>query len=145
MKKKKKKNLKSFSQFASYANRRKSEKEEELFEMPEKGKELEPLSNDIEVLQKELDKKPKASKDEWEIVSVVSVSNDEPELTGELSEAVIINADLGANPVKRGDLLYITAMLKKKESNWTQPNIMGVVKVRVVDIYNSLSILNGLK
>jgi hypothetical protein len=142
---KNKKNLKSFSQFASYANRRKPEQPKEAFEMPAKGKKLEPLSDDIEVLQKELDKKPKSSKDEWEIVSVVSVNTDMPELTGELSEAVIINADLGSKPVQRGDLLYITAMLKKKESTWIQPNVMGVVKVRVIDIYNSLSILNGLK
>jgi hypothetical protein len=139
------KSVKSFSQFASYANRRKPVEPEKEFEMPEKDKDLEPLANDVEVLKDEFqDKKPKPSKDEWEIVSVIGVSKDEPELTNELSEAVIVNADLGQG-VKRGELIYITAMLKKKESNWTQPNVMGVVKVRVVDIYNSLSILNGLK
>ncbi len=135
--------IKSFSQFRAYSDRRKPVEPEQEFEMPKKGKKLEPLSNDVEIIKDEIEDmdKHKVSTGEWEIVNVIDVSTNEPEMT---SETVVVNADLGSKEVKRGDEIYITAMLKKKEGNWTQPNVMGVIKVRVIDIYNSLSILNSL-
>jgi len=74
---------------------------------------------------------------EFEIVGINDISLDKPK-----NEAMIVNADLGDNNAKRGDVLWITAMVKKKNVNW---NSMAVLKVRIVDIYNGLSILNTLK
>lgn len=136
--------MKSFKKFVSDSNRRKDAVEEKPFEMPKKGKDLEPLTDDLQPLQDEIEKSQKAIKlkdDEWELVSIVDITTKEPQI----KEAVIVNADLGNTEVSRGDELYITAMLKKKEAKYYSQNVMGVIKVRVVDIYNSLSILNSLK
>ena len=62
-----------------------------------------------------------------------------------IDEATIINADLGGKEAKRGDILYITAMVQKKKGNYNQNSSMAVLKVRIIDMYNGLSILNTLK
>ena len=101
------------------------------------------LADDLTSIQDELNKVEKAkNSDEFEIVSILDISKEEPK---DLKEAVVINAELGNKEVKRGDIMYITAMLKKKKGTWAGPNVMGIVKVRVVDIFNSLSLLNTLK
>lgn len=136
--------MKSFKKFVADANRRKDVTEEKPFEMPKKAKELEPLTNDLEPIQDEIDRVQKPIKlkdDEWELVSVVDITSAEPQI----KEAVIVNADLGNTVVSRGDVIYITAMLRKKDAKYYSQNVMGVIQVRVTDIYNSLSILNTLK
>jgi hypothetical protein len=102
------------------------------------------MSDDLSGLKDELDKVVKAEDSEFEIVGINDVSLDAPlELENMIEEgATIINADIGNKEVKRGDILYITAMVKKKNVNW---NSMAVLKVRIVDIYQGLSILNSLK
>lgn len=92
------------------------------------------ILNFDQFLEKEVEK---LEDGEYEIVGINDVSLEKPEI----NEATIINAELGGE-VKRGDNLYITAMLKKKNVNW---NTMAVIKVRIIDIYNGLSILNTLK
>lgn len=105
------------------------------------------LSNDIESLDKQLDDEIKSTKleGEWEIKSVVSVSLDPPtEEELKSNEAIVINAELGQKPIKRGDFIYITALINKK-GNYTHQNQMGVVKTRIVEIYNTLLVLNQLR
>ncbi len=134
--------MKTFKQFTASANRKKEDEPEELFEMPIKKK-LEPLANDLEPIQDEIDKnmKIRLNDGEWEIESVVDISTNAPEI----NEAIIVNADLGNTDVSRGDVIYVTAMLRKKDAKFYSQNVMGVFKCRIVDIYNSLSVLNGLK
>lgn len=81
----------------------------------------------------------KLDDDSYELVGINDISTEEPK---DINEAIIINADLNNTEVKRGDHLYITAMLKKKDVNW---NTMAVLKVRIIDMFNGLSILNSLK
>jgi hypothetical protein len=78
---------------------------------------------------------------EWEIESIVDISTVPPK---DVNEAIIINAELGREPVKRGDFIYITALINKR-GNYVHPSQMGVIKVRIVEIYNTLLILNTLK
>lgn len=75
---------------------------------------------------------------EYEIVGINDITLDKPDV----KEAVIINADLGGKEVKRGDILWVTAMVSKKNVNW---NSMAVLKVRVQDMYQGLSILNTIR
>lgn len=105
------------------------------------------LSNDIESLDKQLEDEIKSTKleGEWEIKSVVSVSLDPPtEEELKSNEAIVINAELSQKPIKRGDFIYITALINKK-GNYTHQNQMGVVKTRIVEIYNTLLVLNQLR
>jgi hypothetical protein len=100
------------------------------------------LSNDVDKLDDIISDESKLTKldGEWEIVSIIDVTKNQPEI----NEAIIINAELGDKTVKRGDDIWITAMIRKKDQPYHQHQ-MGVLKVRVVDIYNNLFILNTLK
>lgn len=75
---------------------------------------------------------------DWQIDQVIDVSTEPP-----IDESVIINPHLLGDPVKRGDFIYITAVLNKPGSRIT-PNSVGVIKARVVDIYNSVLPLNQI-
>ena len=107
----------------------------------EKSKKDKVLSTDISSLDNQIEDEIEGTKleGEWDIINIIDVSKEMP-----TNEAIIINAELGDKTVKRGDYIYITALIQKKGSQFHQ-NQMGVIKVRVVDIYNSLLMLNNLK
>lgn len=109
----------------------------------EKSKKDKDLSTDIESLDDQIGDLIDTSKlsGEWDIVNIIDVSTNKPD---DINEAIIINAELGDKTVKRGDFIYVTALIHKKGSSFNQ-NQMGVLKVRVVDIYNSLLVLNNLR
>lgn len=101
------------------------------------------LSTDIQNLEDQLGDEIKGKLNgSWEIVSIVDVSLKTPEI----NEAIIINAELGQGEIKRGDFIYITAQIKKKGQTMAYHHSqMGCFKVRVVDIYNTMGILNSLR
>lgn len=118
-----------------------SDKTEKL-DFESKKKKGDTLSDDVEEMQGELQDSAKSTKldGEWEIASIIDVSKNKP-----VNEAIIINAELGDKTIKRGDDIYITAMIHRKGSTAYHQQQMGVVKVRVTDIYNNLFILNSLR
>jgi hypothetical protein len=103
-----------------------------------------PLSNDIEKLDDILDTEgSKKLIGSWEIVSIVDISTKEP--INEGLQPLIINAEVGNREIKRGEFIYITAQIKKPgQSTLYHHSQMGVIKVRIVDIYNTMTILNNL-
>ena len=103
------------------------------------------LSNDINLLNSQLKNSSDGTKldGEWEIIDILSISTKEPS-DDNLKETIVINAEIGNNTIKRGDYIYITALINKK-GNYVNQNQMGVLKVKVVDIYNNLFVLNQLK
>lgn len=107
-----------------------------------KNKKSKGLSTDIENLDTQVLNTVKGTilDGEWEIVNVIDVTTDKP-----TNEAIIINAELGGKDVKRGDFLYVTALINKKGNANYHQSQMGVIKVRVVEIYNTLTVLNSLK
>jgi hypothetical protein len=101
------------------------------------------LSTDIQSLDNQLESEVEGTKldGEWEIVSVIDVSANPP-----TNEALVINAELGSQEVKRGDYIYITAQIKKPgQTQMYHHSQMGVLKCQVRDIYNTMYILNSLK
>ncbi len=109
----------------------------------DKSKKDKELSTDIQKLDNQIDDLVDSTKldGEWDIINIIDVSTNEPE---NISEAIIINAELGNKTVKMGDFVYITALIHKKGSNYHQ-NQMGVLKARIVDIFNSLLVLNNIR
>lgn len=107
----------------------------------EKSKKDKELSSDISSLDDQIEDELDSSKldGEWDIINIIDVSKEMP-----TNEAIIINAELGDKTVKRGDFIYITALIQKKGSTYHQSQ-MGCLKVRVVDIYNTLLVLNNLR
>jgi|TARA_B110000483_G_C18162749_1_gene529961 hypothetical protein len=103
------------------------------------------LSADIEELDDVLSKDELKDKlgGSWEIVSIIDVSVEEP--VNENLKPIIINAEVGNRQIKRGEYIYITAQIKKPgQSTAYHHSQMGVIKVRVIDIYNTMLVLNNL-
>jgi hypothetical protein len=100
------------------------------------------ISNDIEDLDNQISDEVEGTKleGEWEIQSIIDVSTEPPKT----NEAIIVNADIGNKEIKRGEFIYITALINKKGRPYHQSQ-MGVVKTRVVEIYNTLLVLNSIK
>lgn len=122
-----------------------SDKKSSLDFKKDKTKEL---SNDIDSLDDQLSDEVKSTilDGEWQIDSIISVSTEPPtEEDIKSNEAIVINAELGKDPVKRGDFIYITALINKRGSSMVHQSQMGVVKCRVVEIYNTLMVLNQLR
>lgn len=79
---------------------------------------------------------------EWELEDIIAVSDEEPE---DLDEAIVIGADFGNAKVARGKKIYITARISKREGELANRNQVAVIETRVVNIFQSLSILNQIK
>lgn len=79
---------------------------------------------------------------EWEIEDVIAISDEEPD---DLDEAIVIGADFGNAKVSRGKKIYITARISRKEGEPVNRNQIGVIETRVVNIFQSLNILNQIK
>lgn len=99
------------------------------------------LMDDLEPIAKAINKIQKVKDGDFTLISIMDVSLTDPTADTTNEAATIINADFGEKEVKRNDLLYITAMIRKK--NFTG-NMLAVFKVRVVDIFQNISILNTL-
>jgi len=110
------------------------------------------LSSDIEVLQKNSEGEiEKVDMKEWEVAKIVDVIKDPKEieeLENHIKEAkggMKLSTDLDAKDVKRGDTLWLTAILAPRNKSVAySPGTMGVLKVRVVDIYYGLSKLKNM-
>lgn len=103
-----------------------------------KIKKFDELSKDIE------DKDLEISIDDiksgkFEIESIIDVFQDPKDIK---ENFVGLQSDLTKKEVKRGDTIYITAMIKKTGHSMSSPATQAVIKLRVIDIYNGLSYLN---
>ena len=128
----------SVKKFKDYINEEKSDKQN--------------LADDLSVLIKNDDGDiEKVDMNEWEISKIIDVIKDPKEietLESYLYEArggVKLSTDLDAKDVKRGDTLWLTALLAPRNKSVAySPGTMGVLKVRVIDIYYGLSKLKNL-
>jgi len=114
---------------------------------PKKG--FEPLSDDIVALKELEDGSIEKIKGPIDIVQVTGVITDKDRIS-RLEEAVVggpqFNADIGVREVNRGDIIWLTALLKKPGStSWSnvQSNY-SCIKCRVVDIFWGLNKLKTL-
>ena len=110
-----------------------------------KNKEFQPLSDDIIALSDTGEYKK--IKEPVKIVQVTGVLTDEDEIKkiNEISGGPILNTDISLKQVKRGDIIYLTVLLQKPGSAVFTAQTMGVLKVRISDIYFGLNILNTIK
>lgn len=112
----------------------------------QKIKKFQELSDDIEkeVLDLKDGEIKSKSNDKFEIESVIDVFTDPKDLPLTESGLVAINADLSNKDIKRGDVVYITAMVRKEGQSFSSPSTQAVIKLRIVDIYHGLSYLNKI-
>ena len=104
-----------------------------------KIKKYDELSSDIENKDLELD--IEKMKGNYEIIEILDIFVDPKEVP--VKEGLLgINPDLSNREVKRGEIIYISALVKKQGHSLASPAVQSVIKLRVVDIYHGLQYLN---
>jgi len=113
----------------------------------DKSGEFQPLSDDIIAISKLDTGEYEKVKGPVEIVQITGVITDEDEIKklDEIAGGPALNTDLSLKQVKRGDTLWITALLQKPSSSVFNSQTIGLLKVRVSDIFYGLSKLSTLK
>jgi len=114
----------------------------------DKTKEFQPLSDDVIALAK-LD-----TEEYEEIEGPVSISQitgvvtdpaEIKEIEKAIKENVTLDTSLILKDVKRGQIIYLTALLEKSKTASWNAQTMGVVKCRIVDFYYGLNKLRTIK
>ncbi len=108
-----------------------------------KIKKFKELSDDITVLSKLEDGSYEQIKEPINVLQVTGLITDEEEIK-KITEAFTLDTSVVIKDIKRGDILYLTALLERTSGSSINSQKLGVVKVRVVDYYWGLSKLNTL-
>jgi hypothetical protein len=109
----------------------------------DKTQEFEPLSNDIVAMNK-LDTGDYEVIDEpVDILQVTGIITDPDEIS-KIEENFTMDTSVNIKDVKRGQILWLTAMLQRTSGTSINSQKLGVVKVRVVDYFYGLSKLNQI-
>lgn len=110
----------------------------------DKTKTYEPLSDDIVVLNKLDTGEYEEIEEPIEIVQITGMITDEDEIKM-LEESFVLDTSITIKDIKRGDTLWMTALLQRTSGSSINSQKLGVVKVRVVDYYWGLNKLNQIK
>lgn len=114
----------------------------------EKDKEFQPLSDDIIAISKLDNGEYEKVKGPMEIVQITGLITDEQEIKklDEIAGGPVINTDLSLKQVKRGDTIWLTAILQRPSSTAVyNSQTISTIKVRIIDIFYGLSKLSTLK
>lgn len=114
----------------------------------DKTKEYQPLSDDIIALAKldtgeyeEIEGPISIS----QITGIVTDPEEIKEIENAVKENVTLDTSLILKDVKRGQIIYLTALLEKSKTSSWNAQTMGVVKCRIVDYYYGLNKLRTIK
>src|SRR6056297_2520338 len=104
----------------------------------DKEKEFEPLSDDIIAISKLDNGDYEKVEGPMEIVQITGVVDDpnEIEKLEEVSGGPVLNTDLAMKKVKRGDIIWLSAILQKPHSTTAfNTQTLCTIKARIVDWY----------
>jgi len=86
---------------------------------------------------------------EWEIDHIIDVLDEDPSTSekenleeSEIDESAVTFDMSVPKDISRGDYIWLTALIKKKNANYNNQGRQAVIKVRVTEIYYGLSHLN---
>jgi hypothetical protein len=100
------------------------------------------LSDDITVLSKLEDGTYEKIKEPVNILQITGLVNEEE--IEKIKENFTLDTSLRVRDVKVGDTLWLTALLERTSGQSINSQTMGVVQVRVVNVYTGLNKLNTL-
>lgn len=104
-----------------------------------KIKKYDELSTDIQ--NQDLESDIERLKGEYQIEEILDIFTDPKDIP--LTESAWpVNTDLSVKEVKRGDYIWITALLRKPGQSFNSPAVQGIIKLRVVDLFYGLQYLN---
>ena len=114
----------------------------------DKTKEYQPLSDDVIALAK-LDtgeyEEIEGAVNITQITGIVTDPEEIKEIESAVKENVTLDTSLILKDVKRGQIIYLTALLEKSKTASWNSQTMGVVKCRIVDYYYGLNKLRTIK
>ena len=112
----------------------------------DKDKSFQPLSDDIIAISKLDNGDYEKVKEPVIITQITGVITDKEEIK-KLDEVAgpLLSTDISMKTVKRGQEIWITCLLNKPGSSVYSSQTVGVLKVRIVDIFYGLSKLSTLK
>jgi hypothetical protein len=120
-------------------------KEKEIKQF-QKNKEYDKLSDDIVAIRKLDNGNYEKMNEPVKILQITGIVKDEKEINkieNQLSESIpggpVFNTDLQLKKVKRGDIVWVTALLERPGNTSWNSQTMGVLKCRIVDYYYGLN------
>jgi hypothetical protein len=112
----------------------------------QKNKEYDKLSDDIIAIRKLDNGNYEKMNEPVKILQITGIIKDEKEINkieNQLSESIpggpVFNTDLQLKKVKRGDIVWVTALLERPGNTSWNSQTMGVLKCRIVDYYYGLN------
>ena len=109
-----------------------------------KIKKFKDLSDDIVTLSKLDDGTYEEIKEPISILQVTGLITDPDEIK-KIEEAFTLDTSVVVKDIKRGDILWLTCLLEKTNTQSRNAQNWGVLKVRIVDYYYGLNKLNTIK
>lgn len=107
------------------------------------------LMNDLDNNEFDIESGEEFDSSEWQIDSIIDIITDDPTKS---EEEVLDSTKIEENAVtfdmsvprdiSRGDYVWVTALIKKKNANFNNPGRQAVIKLRVTEIYYGLAHLN---
>ena len=115
----------------------------------DKTKIYEPLSDDIVALNKLDTGEYEEIKEPIEIVQITGMITDEEEIkklenTIKLKEGITVDSSLIIKDVRRGQIIWLTAILQRTSGSSINSQKLSVIKCRIVDYYWGLNKLNQI-
>ena len=114
----------------------------------DKTKEYQPLSDDVIALAKLDTEEYEEIKGPVTISQITGVVTDPKEIKQiekAIKENYTLDTSLILKDVKRGQIIYLTALLEKSKTASWNAQTMGVVKCRIVDFYYGLNKLRTIQ
>jgi hypothetical protein len=112
-------------------------KAEQANKQTKKG-EYNQLADDISILRKLDDGEYEKIDEPVEIIKIIDIIRDEDEITKleTFSGGFNLTSDIAAKELKRGDTIWLTALLKRPNSSSSyNQSVTGTLKCRIVDLY----------
>jgi hypothetical protein len=104
---------------------------------------FQPLSDDITAVFKNAEGNYEKIEGPVEIVQILDIVKDPKEIE-KIEEGIVMDTSLSIKEIKRGQMLYLTALLQKPgTASFTQQTI-SIVQVRVIDYWFGLNKLNQI-
>jgi hypothetical protein len=114
----------------------------------DKTEEFQPLSDDIIAISKLDNGEYKKIKGPVKITQITGIitNDDEIQKLNEIAGGPVLNTDISLKQVKRGQEIWITCLLQRPSSSTVyNSQTIGLLRVRITDIYYGLSKLSTLK
>lgn len=105
--------------------------------------EFQPLSDDIIALSKLENGEYDKISEPINILQITGVVTDENEIK-KIEEGFTLDTSINVKDIKRGDVIYLTALIQRTKGSSINSQTLSVIKVRIIDYFLGLNKLNNI-